>query len=91
MPVRPLSLEPLGFRRGRSEPRRADGVYCPRCGSYDSIYQLGGAAAKKGLWQCRSCRRKFSVTFPIFSHDSRGRTKAAIIKRRAGAELHILE
>ncbi len=42
--------------------RWADGVYCPDCGGYDDIRKLGGAAAAKGLWHCKPCRKKFTVT-----------------------------
>lgn len=42
--------------------RWADGVYCPHCGGYDDIRKLGGAAADKGLWHCKPCRKKFTVT-----------------------------
>jgi transposase-like protein len=42
--------------------RWADGAYCPFCGGYDDIRKLGGAAADKGLWHCKPCRKKFTVT-----------------------------
>jgi len=42
--------------------RWANGVYCPHCGGYDDIRKLGGAAADKGLWHCKPCRKKFTVT-----------------------------
>src|SRR6266850_1061123 len=42
--------------------RWADGVYCPHCGGYDDIRKLGGAAADKGFWHCKPCRKKFTVT-----------------------------
>jgi transposase-like protein len=38
------------------------GPYCPHCGEAENIAQLEGAAASKGLYNCRSCRTKFSVT-----------------------------
>ena len=38
------------------------GAWCPRCGEAEEIVKLAGAAAEKGLYNCRSCRRKFSVT-----------------------------
>jgi transposase-like protein len=38
------------------------GPYCPHCGEAENIAQLEGAAAVKGLYNCRSCRTKFSVT-----------------------------
>lgn len=42
--------------------RWANGAFCPHCGELENIQRLGGAAADKGLWHCRSCRKKFSVT-----------------------------
>ncbi len=42
--------------------RWADGVYCPHCGGYDDIRKLGGASVEKGLWHCKPCRKKFTVT-----------------------------
>lgn len=42
--------------------RWGDGVYCPHCGGFDGIKKLGGAAADKGLWHCKPCRKKFTVT-----------------------------
>ena len=42
--------------------RWANGAFCPRCGLVDSIHRLAGDAGEKGLWHCRACRRKFSVT-----------------------------
>ncbi len=38
------------------------GPYCPHCGEADNIACLEGKAAVKGLYNCRSCRTKFSVT-----------------------------
>jgi len=38
------------------------GPYCPHCGEAEDIAKLEGAAAAKGLYNCRSCRTKFSVT-----------------------------
>jgi transposase-like protein len=38
------------------------GPYCPHCGEASDIAKLEGAAASKGLYNCRSCRTKFSVT-----------------------------
>jgi transposase-like protein len=42
--------------------RWADGVYCPHCGGYDDIRKLGRASVEKGLWHCKPCRKKFTVT-----------------------------
>lgn len=42
--------------------RWANGAFCPHCGEIENIHRLAGEAGEKGLWHCRSCRRKFSVT-----------------------------
>lgn len=42
--------------------RWANGAFCPHCGEIENIHRLGGKAGAKGMWHCRSCRRKFSVT-----------------------------
>ena len=42
--------------------RWPNGPYCPHCGEAEEIAKLEGAAAAKGLYNCRSCRTKFSVT-----------------------------
>src|SRR5262245_40370665 len=42
--------------------RWANGAFCPHCGEIENIHRLAGAAGDKGLWHCRPCRRKFSVT-----------------------------
>ncbi len=42
--------------------RWANGAFCPHCGEVENIHRLGGKAGEQGMWHCRSCRRKFSVT-----------------------------
>jgi len=42
--------------------RWANGAFCPHCGEIENIHQLGGRAGDKGLWHCRSCKLKFTVT-----------------------------
>ncbi len=42
--------------------RWPNGPYCPHCGEAEEIAKLEGEAASKGLYNCRSCRTKFSVT-----------------------------
>jgi transposase-like protein len=42
-----------------------DGPECPRCGSAsDAVFLIGGDkhSHRKGLYQCKPCRRQFSVT-----------------------------
>ncbi len=47
--------------------RWADGVYCPHCGVVDNAAKLepkpkAKAHARKGVWQCRDCRKQFTAT-----------------------------
>jgi len=41
-----------------------DGPVCPHCGQHeqDKITRLQGQAHRKGAYQCKSCRKQFSVT-----------------------------
>lgn len=58
----PIYSDETAARTHLEEIRWADGVYCPHCGGYADIRKLGGAAAEKGLWHCKPCRKKFTVT-----------------------------
>jgi transposase-like protein len=42
--------------------RWPDGVCCPHCGIFREATRLAGDAHRKGLWECRACRKQFSVT-----------------------------
>jgi len=42
--------------------RWPDGAYCPRCGQTETVKKLGGKAADLGQYNCRDCRKKFTVT-----------------------------
>lgn len=41
--------------------RWPDGAYCPRCGGFE-VVKLGGKAGEMGQYNCRDCRKKFTVT-----------------------------
>jgi transposase-like protein len=59
----PNLIDPLRRNRRSGEGIRwGNGVCCPHCGCFDGIKKLGGAAADKGLWHCKPCRKKFTVT-----------------------------
>jgi transposase-like protein len=58
----PIYSNETAARSHLEEIRWADGVYCPHCGGYDDIRKLGGASVEKGLWHCKPCRKKFTVT-----------------------------
>ena len=80
----PIYFGEIAARTYLREIRWADGIYCPHCGSYDDIKKLGGAAAEKGLWHCRRCRKKFTVTVgTVFkrSAPSRPRRLLSILLR----------
>jgi transposase-like protein len=42
--------------------RWPDGAYCPHCGECEEVAELKGKSTKPGVYICRSCRTKFSVT-----------------------------
>ncbi len=42
--------------------RWARGAFCPHCGEVENTDRLGGKAGAEGRWNCRACRRKFTVT-----------------------------
>jgi transposase-like protein len=52
-----------------------DGPFCPHCGVYAaprkmSPEQSAGTHGRKGLYQCRQCRKQFTVTVgTIFEHS----------------------
>jgi transposase-like protein len=38
-----------------------DGPVCPHCGSIDQATKMNGKTTRKGLWNCRACRKPFTV------------------------------
>ena len=42
--------------------RWPDGPFCPHCGEAENIRTMKGKAHRPGLYNCRSCRKQFSVT-----------------------------
>ena len=44
--------------------RWPDGAYCPHCGNADQerIRKMEGEKHRPGLYNCRECRKQFSVT-----------------------------
>ena len=42
--------------------RWPDGAFCPHCGDTENVVRMEGEAHRKGLHNCRSCRKQFSVT-----------------------------
>ncbi|HTR15123.1 MAG TPA: transposase, partial [Roseiarcus sp.] len=41
--------------------RWPNGVFCPKCGQFDTVAPLGGKSMGLGWFHCRSCRDKFTV------------------------------
>jgi transposase-like protein len=39
-----------------------EGPICPHCGTIDEATAMKGDAHRAGLWNCRACRKQFSVT-----------------------------
>lgn len=58
----PIFLSEKAAREHLENLRWADGAYCPRCGQTDTVVKLGGKAAELGQYNCRDCRKKFTVT-----------------------------
>ena len=50
----------------------ADGPTCPRCNSNDRqrVYKMKGASVRNGLYNCKDCRRQFTVTVGTIFEDS---------------------
>lgn len=42
--------------------RWPDGAFCPHCGEAENVTRMDGEAHRKGLHNCKSCRKQFSVT-----------------------------
>ena len=42
--------------------RWPDGPFCPHCGEAEQIRQMQGKSHRPGLYNCRSCRKPFTVT-----------------------------
>lgn len=57
----PIYKDETKAREHLEKLRWPDGAYCPRCGGFE-VAKLGGKAAKLGQYNCRDCRKKFTVT-----------------------------
>src|SRR5438045_9685417 len=49
--------------------RWPNGPNCVHCGSI-SVYRLGGASTRPGLFECRDCKGHFTVTVGTVMEDS---------------------
>jgi transposase-like protein len=47
------------------------GVVCAHCGVVGNSAKLEGAACRPGLYQCRDCRKQFTVTVGTIFEDSK--------------------
>ncbi|MEZ5920272.1 MAG: IS1595 family transposase [Parvularculaceae bacterium] len=57
----PIFLSEQAAREHLEKLRWADGAYCPRCEGKD-VVKLSGKAGEMGQYNCRFCRKKFTVT-----------------------------
>jgi transposase-like protein len=59
--------------RALIERIRWDGAppVCPHCGVVDEATKLNGTAHRKGVYQCRACRKQFTATVGTVLHRSR--------------------
>lgn len=60
----PIFIDADKAREHLEAQRWPDGVYCPHCGNSDEhrIVKMEGSAHRPGLYNCRECRKQFSVT-----------------------------
>lgn len=42
--------------------RWPNGAFCPHCGEAENVMKLEGESHRPGLYQCRSCRKQFTIT-----------------------------
>ncbi|WP_428408962.1 IS1595 family transposase [Hyphococcus sp.] len=57
----PIYQDEAKAREHLESLRWPDGAYCPRCGGFQ-VVKLGGKAGDLGQYNCRDCRKKFTVT-----------------------------
>lgn len=57
----PIFHDETAARAHLESIRWPDGPYCPHCGSFNA-HRMEGDAHRTGLFNCRDCRRQFSVT-----------------------------
>ena len=48
----------IGYIEARLWP---DGPICPHCGTVDDATRMKGKTTRPGLWNCRACRKPFTV------------------------------
>ena len=60
----PIFTDADKARKHLEAQRWPDGPYCPHCGNADQgrIAKMEGKAHRPGLYNCRECRKQFSVT-----------------------------
>ena len=58
----PIFNDETTAREYLEENRWPDGPFCPHCGEMENIRKMEGKAHRPGLYNCRSCRKQFSVT-----------------------------
>jgi transposase-like protein len=66
----PLFLDADKAREHFEKLRWPDGPVCPHCGLVGEAYKLQGKTTRAGLWKCKDCRKKFTVTMRTIFEDS---------------------
>lgn len=57
----PIFTDPEAARKHFEGIRWPDGAYCPHCGQFDTVKELGGKSMGPGWYHCKECRRKFTA------------------------------
>src|SRR6266702_378768 len=65
-----LFIDPAKAREFFEKLRWPDGTVCPHCGLVGEAYKLQGKTTRAGLYKCKGCRKKFTVTMRTIFEDS---------------------
>lgn len=60
--LNPAFTDETAAREWLEQIRWPEGAYCPHCGEAEKVAKLEGKSHRPGLYQCRSCRKQFTVT-----------------------------
>lgn len=67
----PIYSDETKARKHLEALRWPNGPVCPHCGSVDNATELQGKSTKPGVYKCKGCRTKFSVTVGTVFADSK--------------------
>jgi transposase-like protein len=66
----PIFTDEEAARKHLEKVRWPEGPYCPKCGQFDTVKELGGKSMGPGWYHCGYCRDKFTVrTGSIFERS----------------------